>query len=173
MYEDSEVKKQSEKTSNNKSSKGESKTKTDTNTTVIKAKDKASGVTKKVKKEFSKIPDETNTTLKSKDQASSKIQTVKSKADNLNKQKPVVRITAEDRTGSVFSTIRAGIASLIQRAKNLKIGGAKAAKGKNLASAFLGQNLLGSAANGAKRGRIGPKGKGGLTLTGELGPELV
>lgn len=48
-----------------------------------------------------------------------------------------------------------------------------AAKGKNLASAFLGQNLLGTAANGAKRGRIGPKGKGGLTLTGELGPELV
>lgn len=47
------------------------------------------------------------------------------------------------------------------------------AKGKNLASSAFGQNILGSAANGAKRGRIGPKGKGGLTLTGELGPELV
>lgn len=157
--------------SSNKLSKGKSKT--DTSTTVIKAKDKASGVTKKIKKEFSKIPDETNTTLKSKDKASSKIKTVKSKADNLNKQKPVVKITAEDKTGSVFSTIRAGINSLIQKAKNLKIGGPKAAKGKNLASSAFGQNILGSAANGAKRGRIGPKGKGGLTLTGELGPELV
>lgn len=152
---------------------GKGKSKTNISTTVIKVKDKASGITKKIKKEFSKIPDETNTTLKSKDKASSKIKTVKSKADNLNKQKPVVKITAEDKTGSVFSTIRAGINSLIQKAKNLKIGGPKAAKGKNLASSAFGQNILGSAANGAKRGRIGPKGKGGLTLTGELGPELV
>lgn len=152
---------------------GKGKSTTNTSTTVIKAKDKASGTTKKIKKELSKIPDETNTTLKSKDKASSKIKTVKSKADNLNKQKPVVKITAEDKTGSVFSTIRAGINSLIQKAKNLKIGGPKAAKGKNLASSAFGQNILGSAANGAKRGRIGPKGKGGLTLTGELGPELV
>ena len=157
--------------SSNKSNKG--KAEKNTSTTVFKAKDKASGTTKKIKKEFSKIPDETNTTLKSKDQASSKIKTVKSKADKLNKQKPVVKITAEDKTGSVFSTIRAGINSLIQKAKNLKIGGPKAAKGKNLASSAFGQNILGSAANGAKRGRIGPKGKGGLTLTGELGPELV
>lgn len=152
---------------------GKGKSKTNISTTVVKVKDKASGITKKIKKEFSKIPDETNTTLKSKDKASSKIKTVKSKADNLNKQKPVVKITAEDETGSVFSTIRAGINSLIQKAKNLKIGGPKAAKGKNLASSAFGQNILGSAANGAKRGRIGPKGKGGLTLTGELGPELV
>ena len=152
---------------------GKGKSKTNISTTVVKVKDKASGITKKIKKEFSKIPDETNTTLKSKDKASSKIKTVKSKADNLNKQKPVVKITAEDKTGSVFSTIRAGINSLIQKAKNLKIGGPKAAKGKNLASSAFGQNILGSAANGAKRGRIGPKGKGGLTLTGELGPELV
>ena len=152
---------------------GKGKSKTNISTTVIKVKDKASGITKKIKKEFSKIPDETNTTLKSKDKASSKIKTVKSKADNLNKQKPVIKITAEDKTGSVFSTIRAGITSLIQKAKSLKIGGPKAAKGKNLASSAFGQNILGSAANGAKRGRIGPKGKGGLTLTGELGPELV
>lgn len=157
--------------SSNKSNKG--KAEKNTSTTVIKAKDKATGTTKKVNKEFSKIPDETNTTLKSKDQASGKIQIVKSKADNLNKQKPVVKITAEDKTGSVFSRIGSWLASLQRKAANLKIGGAKAAKGKNLASAFLGQNLLGSAANGAKRGRIGPKGKGGLTLTGELGPELV
>lgn len=152
---------------------GKGKSKTNISTTVVKVKDKASGTTKKIKKEFSKIPDETNTTLKSKDKASSKIKTVKSKADKLNKQKSVVKITAEDKTGSVFSTIKAGINSLIQKAKNLKIGGPKAAKGKNLASSAFGQNILGSAANGAKRGRIGPKGKGGLTLTGELGPELV
>lgn len=150
---------------------GKGKSKTNTSTTVIKVKDKASSITKKIKKEFSKIPDETNTTLKSKDKASSKIKTVKSKADNLNKQKPVVKITAEDNTGSVFSTIRAKLASLMQKA--LKVGGPKAAKGKNLASSAFGQNILGSAAKGAKRGRIGPRGKGGLTLTGELGPELV
>ena len=152
---------------------GKGKSTTNTSTTVIKAKDKVTGITKKISKEISKIPDETNTTLKSKDKASGKIHKVKSKADKLNKQKPVVKITAEDKTGSVFSTIRAGINSLIQKAKNLKIGGPKAAKGKNLASSAFGQNILGSAANGAKRGRIGPKGKGGLTLTGELGPELV
>lgn len=157
--------------SSNKSNKG--KAEKNTSTTVIKAKDKATGTTKKINKEFSKIPDETNTTLKSKDKASGKIKTVKSKADNLNKQKPVVKIAAEDKTGSVFSTIRARIASLIQKAANLKIGGPKAAKGKNLASSAFGQNILGSAAKGAKRGRIGPKGKGGLTLTGEIGPELV
>lgn len=157
--------------SSNKSNKG--KAEKNTSTTVIKAKDKATGIAKKINKEFSKIPDKTNTTLESKDQASGKIHTVKTKADKLNKQKPVVKITAEDNTGSVFSTISAGISSLIQKAKNLKIGGPKAAKGKNLASSAFGQNILGSAANGAKRGRIGPKGKGGLTLTGELGPELV
>lgn len=157
--------------SSNKSNKG--KAEKNTSTTVFKAKDKVTGTTKKINKEFSKIPDETNTTLKSKDQASDKIHKVKSKADNLNKQKPVVKITAEDNTGSVFSTIKARISSLIQKAIGLKIGGPKAAKGKNLASSAFGQNILGSAANGAKRGRIGPKGKGGLTLTGELGPELV
>ena len=47
------------------------------------------------------------------------------------------------------------------------------AKGKNLTSSAFGQNILGSAAKGAKRGRLGPRGRGGMTLTGELGPELV
>lgn len=53
-------------------------------------------------------------------------------------------------------------------------------QGKSVGSvkvAYQGQNLgsaaFGSMAQGAKRGKLGPRGKGGPTLTGELGQEMV
>ena len=60
---------------------------------------------------------------------------------------------------------------LLQSKISVKSGKGTATIGLEMAA--RGQNLAGSAAKGAKRGKIGPRGKGGLTLTGELGPELV
>ena len=66
---------------------------------------------------------------------------------------------------------KTGISEITVDGHSWKISAA--AKGKNLTSSAFGQNILGSAAKGAKRGRLGPRGRGGMTLTGELGPELV
>lgn len=154
--------------SSDKSSKG--KTEKNTSTTVFKGKDKVSGIAKNVVKKVSEIPTETNTTMEGNDQASGKMQAVKSRAEALNGQLSTVKITAEDKTGSVFSSIASKISSLATKARNIVVG--SGASGLNIPTAADGKNIYGSQAK-PKRGRLGPKGKGGMTLTGELGPELV
>lgn len=60
---------------------------------------------------------------------------------------------------------------------NAIVSGLPAAKGMNRPAINYGSvakgHLFGSAAKGHTEGIIGPRGNGGMTLTGELGPELV
>ena len=95
-----------------------------------------------------------------------------------NRAKPDVNINKKEIKQDISSAIKSssGTVKVNPRltASHINVSGGKGTASISISlSAANGQNLLGSAANGAKRGRIGPKGKGGLTLTGELGPELV
>lgn len=95
-----------------------------------------------------------------------------------NRAKPNVNINKKEIKQKISSAIKnsSGTVKVNPRltASHINVSGGKGTASVSISlSAAKGKNLLGSAANGAKRGRIGPKGKGGLTLTGELGPELV
>ena len=95
-----------------------------------------------------------------------------------NRAKPNVNINKKEIKQNISSAIKSssGTVKVNPRltASHINISGGKGTASVSLSlSAANGKNLLGSAANGARRGRLGPKGKGGLTLTGELGPELV
>lgn len=95
-----------------------------------------------------------------------------------SRAKPDVKINKKEIKQDISGAIKnsSGTVKVHPRltASHINVSGGKGTASVSISlSAAKGKNLLGSAANGAKRGRIGPKGKGGLTLTGELGPELV
>ncbi len=163
------------KISKSNSSKESKDTKSKT-TQVVDVQTNASEVTKKLQETFAAakgLPTTTPANVSTNAPvANAQLQVTQQKALQLSQTKPKIQINAQDNTGGVISTIRTKLANLAAKAKSaLKIGGN--AKGANLASAAKGKNVTGSAAKGAKRGKLGPSGKGGLTLTGELGPELV
>lgn len=103
-------------------------------------------------------------TLDAVDLASGKIQGARTQLSNFG----MLKATAT-------ATVKVVGMSLLEKAKGLlgKLGGGTSAIGTISSPNYRPTASIPSMASGGKRGRLGPNGNGGLTLTGELGTELV
>ena len=79
-----------------------------------------------------------------------------------------VKVTATDNTGGVLSSIASKLSSLASKAKNLFLGGGGAVGINNTIHTSSIPTF-----QSAAKGMVGPKNKGGLTLTGEKGFEIA
>ena len=89
--------------------------------------------------------------------------------EKINKKKATIDVSI-NQTGSKTVTIEV-------KRKGKTVGtveeGVNSAKGKNNKIPNISVPSIGSVAKGSRYGRVGPKGKGGLTLTGEKGFEIA
>lgn len=96
-----------------------------------------------------------------------------------NVKAKTVKVTASVSGANKVSSLKTEINNLknkdvyITTHKKTVNDGDSGAKGINNKISYHSLPLLGSMAKGAKYGRLGPKGKGGLTLTGEKGYEIA
>jgi len=119
-----------------------------------------------------------NKTLKINNSAAiSKINAVKKKWSSWSPgtKKLNIKVTKVNKTITISGSAKGSVRiKTTAKGKNTtkKSKGSTPKGKKRRTSGASGQNL-GSAAQGAQRGKLGPRGKGGPTLTGELGQEMV
>ena len=105
-----------------------------------------------------------------------KINAVKNKWNNWSPKQKTLRVKVSKTgisnisiSGSAKGNVRINASN---KGKGIKGAKTTASRGRKKTSGAYGFNI-GSAAAGAERGKLGPNGKGGPTLTGEVGQEMV
>ena len=109
-------------------------------------------------------------TVNSKD-AITKIDTANRAIGTIPSRKSIT-LSATDKITSTLGTIGSKIASIARKAAGIAIGGGGGFRGTKIPQVSRGIPTFGSAARG-RYGTVGPKNKGGLTLTGEKGFEIA
>ena len=120
--------------------------------------------------------------------ASASLEAVQSGLDNVEATTPSPTIAATDNATSVINSVLGALAAANGRTATTTITtrhvtsyettGTPPSKyagtpNRRVPSLYSGSDNRRRAGSAAKGGKLGPHGKGGLTLTGELGPELV